>query len=122
MKLLKKTTREIGGQGEDNARNFLKEHGIKIRESNFRCKFGEIDIIGDDGNSLLFIEVKTRKRTDYGQPFETVTPQKQKKIILAAQRYLQKHPKLANKACRFDVISIVDDKIDWIQDAFNTNF
>jgi len=107
--------------GEERAQNFLKKSGVRILNTNFKCKLGEIDIIAADNNTLLFIEVKYRKSDKFGDPSETVTYHKQKKIILTAQLYLQKHPKLANKACRFDVISIHQNDINWIQDAFNTD-
>jgi len=115
------TSKNIGDMGEEKARNFLKKNNIKILETNFKCKLGEIDIIAKDSSSLIFIEVKYRKSDKFGAPFETVTRHKQRKIILTAQLYLQKHPKLANKACRFDVISIHQNDINWIQDAFNTD-
>ncbi len=122
MRFTPATSKSIGDIGEERARDFLQKNGIKIIKSNFKCKVGEIDIIAEDNSSLIFIEVKYRKSDKFGAPSEMVTYHKQKKIILTAQLYLQKHPKLANKACRFDVISIHQNDISWIQDAFNTDF
>jgi len=119
LKLFRKTTKSIGDHGEEQARNYLKKHNVRIVESNFKCKAGEIDIIAMHHDSILFVEVKYRKQIGYGTPAEMVTRAKQKKIISTAQLYLQKHPELANKACRFDVISIHQNDINWIQDAFN---
>jgi len=116
-----KTSKEIGDIGESKARSFLEDNGAKIIESNFTCKTGEIDIIAISDDTLLFVEVKYRKNNNFGDAAEMVTARKQKKIILTAQWYLQKHSRLANKACRFDVISIHQNEINWIQDAFGTD-
>ena len=115
-----RTTKNIGDQAESVAERFLTKNQLKILDKNLRAYTGEIDIIADDQGTLVFIEVKYRKSVSFGQPFETVTRAKQKKIIRTAQYYLQKHPKLANKACRFDVISIHNNNINWIKDAFDT--
>lgn len=116
----KQSSKDIGDQAESMAEAFLTNKNIKIIEKNYRIKAGEIDLIADDQGTLAFIEVKYRKSKHYGQPFETVTYPKQQKIIRTAQSYLQKHPGLANKACRFDVISIHNQDIDWIKNAFDT--
>ncbi|HFE36990.1 MAG TPA: YraN family protein [Gammaproteobacteria bacterium] len=120
MQLPSLTTKAIGNQAESVAEAFLKKKQLKILKKNFRSPVGEIDIIAKDHETLVFVEVKFRKSADFGQPYETVTRAKQRKIIRTAQWYLQKHPKLANKACRFDVISIHQDDINWIQNAFDT--
>ena len=114
------STKNIGDQAESTAEKFLVTKNVKIIEQNYRIKAGEIDLIADDKGTIVFIEVKYRKSNNFGQPFETVTRSKQQKIIRTAQSYLQKHPKLANKACRFDVISIHNQDINWIQNAFDT--
>jgi len=116
----KPTSKAIGDNAESMAEHFLKKKGIIIIEKNYRDLPGEIDLIADDHGVLVFIEVKFRKSTNFGQPFETVTRAKQQKIIRTAQSYLQKHPKLANKACRFDVISIHNQDVNWIPNAFDT--
>ena len=120
MLFSKQTTKNIGDQAESIAEKFLIDKKIKIIERNYRIKAGEIDLIADDKGTITFIEVKYRKSSNFGQPFETVTHTKQQKIIRTAQSYLQKHPKLANKACRFDVISIHNQDVNWIQNAFDT--
>ena len=117
---LSKTTKKIGDQAEDIAESFLIKNKLKIIERNYRFKAGEIDLIADDKGTLTFIEVKYRKSDSFGQPFETVTRSKQQKIIRTAEYFLQKHPKLSNKACRFDVVSIHNEDINWIQNAFDT--
>ena len=119
MPFFRITSKNIGDKAEDVARNYLQQHGIKILESNFRCKAGEIDIIAVEAETLLFIEVKYRKNNTFGTPQEMVTTAKQRKIVTTAALYLQKHAKLANKACRFDVISIQQNEINWIKAAFD---
>ncbi len=118
--LKKLTSKDVGDKAELMAEHFLKKQGVTIIEKNYRDSPGEIDLIADDLGTLVFIEVKFRKSTNFGQPFETVTRVKQQKIIRTAESYLQKHPQLANKACRFDVISIQDQDINWIPNAFDT--
>lgn len=115
----KPTTKSIGDTAESIAENFLIKNKLSIIEKNYRMKTGEIDLIANDQDTLVFIEVKYRKSTRFGHPLEMVTPGKQKKIIRTSQLYLQKHPKLSNKACRFDVISIHNQEIDWIKNAFD---
>jgi len=121
MLFTKKSTKAVGDYAESLAEDFLKAHKVKILEKNFSCRSGEIDLIVKDKDTLVFVEVRYRKSTNFGQPFETVTKTKQNKIIRSAQTYLQKHPKAANKACRFDVISIQQGEIDWIKNAFDTD-
>lgn len=111
----------IGDYAESLAEEFLKKNNVKILEKNFSCRSGEIDLIVKDQETLVFVEVRYRKSAKYGQPYETITKAKQNKIIRSAQTYLQKHPKAANKACRFDVISIQQGNIDWIKSAFDTD-
>jgi len=119
MKLFQRTSKSIGDSAEEKARNYLIKQGIQILDTNYRCKLGEIDIIAKQDNTLLFVEVKFRKNSKFGSPSEMVTPQKQKRIVKSTQHYLQAHSNLANKACRFDVISIQQNDIEWIKNAFD---
>lgn len=98
--------KDIGGLGEDLAENYIKNHGYIILERNFRCKIGEIDIIGKDKEYIAFIEVKSRYNDDYGRPAEAVNYFKQNKIYKAAEFYIMKN-KLYNHNFRFDVIEIL---------------
>ena len=108
-----------GKIAEDLATEFLKQQGLKILSRNFRCRFGEIDVICQDGKSLIFVEVRLRSRGDFGNAAASVTFQKQRKIISAAQHYLSQLD--TQPICRFDVITL--DKLDkhsigWIKNAF----
>ena len=91
---------------------------MKILEHNFRCRQGEIDLIGRDGRYLVFFEVKYRKTARNGMPAEAVGYAKQQKIRYTAQFYLYSRRYRENMPCRFDVVSILGDQISWIRDAF----
>ncbi|WP_315114896.1 YraN family protein [uncultured Clostridium sp.] len=115
--------KNIGNFGEDLAESYLIESGYIILEKNFRCKTGEIDLIGRDGNFISFIEVKTRCGNSYGSPGEAVNYVKQWKIYKTAQMYILKK-KLHRFNFRFDVVEIIlnhkshDFSISVIKDAF----
>ncbi len=108
MNLLNKS---IGNFGEDLAEEYLRKSGYEIIERNFKCKIGELDIIGKDDKYIVFIEVKARYNNFYGAPCEAVTHGKQFKIYKTAQYYIM-IKKLYNRNFRFDVIEIILSKID----------
>lgn len=114
----------LGDKGEREAVRFLRKQGYRILDRQHRNQFGELDIIALDNNQIVFIEVKTRRTTDAGRPFEAVDIAKQKKIARTALGWLKDKRRL-NQSCRFDVISIVwqDDRsapqIDHYQNAFD---
>ncbi len=99
--------REIGDRGEELAAAFLRKKGYRVLERNFVCRFGEADIIAEDGEFLVFVEVKLRKDRTFGEAREYVTLSKQKKIIRAAQYYLMKTD--GEKQLRFDVVEVYPD-------------
>ncbi len=113
----------VGRQGEDAARAFLKRRGVRIIAENFTCAAGEIDLVGRDRGTLVFVEVKTRTSGAFGPPHLAVHRQKQRQIVRAAQWYLAEQ-RMADVACRFDVLAVTfpDDvgspRIDWVQNAF----
>jgi len=109
----------IGRQKEQSAKQWLEAQGIQIIAENFHCKGGEIDLIGLEQQTLLFIEVKYRKNTAHGSPEETVTYRKQQKLQLCAQVYLQQKPQHAHRMLRFDVIAIIGNQPPvWLKNAF----
>ena len=117
-----------GELGEEVAANFLIELGYQIVERNFRCKGGEIDIIGRDpgDKSLVFIEVKARWGLSYGVPQLAVTPFKQRQISKAALTWLSKK-RLHDTNARFDVVAILlhtdgQHAIDHIKNAFDVAY
>jgi putative endonuclease len=114
---------EVGRRGEEAARAFLKRRGVRILVENFVCAAGEIDLIGRDGDTLVFIEVKARTSEAFGPPHLAVHRRKQRQIIRAAQWYLaeQRTPEVP---CRFDVLALAfpedggTPQVDWVRDAF----
>ncbi len=97
--------RLIGNRGENDAVSFLECHGFAILDRNYTFHHGEIDIVAQEGNEIVFIEVKTRRTTGFGAPEESVTPLKQSIIRRTAEGYVAEK-KLENVSCRFDVIAI----------------
>lgn len=96
--------KNLGDFGEYVATDFLEAKGYRILERNFQVKGGEIDIIAETKNWLVFVEVKTRKSVLYGQPAESVDFKKQQHLRTAARMYLYQHP--TQKDVRFDVIEV----------------
>ncbi len=109
-----KNKKEIGAIGEEIVVSLLEEKGVTVLERNFRCRFGEIDVIARDGDKLVFIEVKTRKSRKYGVPEEAVDYRKQRKLRSLAAYYLAKHAVRAS-GCRFDVYSVCLNKDDTLE-------
>ncbi len=114
---------ELGKKGEKIAVSFLKKRKYKIVERNYRCPFGEIDIVAKEGDVLVFVEVKTRRSQDFGLPKDSIVKHKMKRMYRAALCYMNEK-RIWNKQARFDVISIVIRKdgkkdIELIKDAFS---
>ncbi len=105
-----------GKDGEEKACNYLKSKKYKILEKNYRCLYGEIDIIAKYNNTLVIIEVKYRKSAKFGKGYEAVNYTKQQKIIKTLQYYINE--KNVKMPVRFDVISIDDNEITHIENAF----
>lgn len=116
--MTKYNNRKTGEIYEKRAAEYLESMGLFVLEKNFRCRFGEIDIICKDGNTYVFVEVKYRKNSKYGLPEEAVTYSKQKTICKVAMFYslIKKLPQ--NGSYRFDVVTILDDEIKWYKNAF----
>ena len=111
--------RSLGTEKEELAASYLEEQGVVILDKNFYFRGGELDIVAKDGEYLCFIEVKYRKSRQFGFPEEAVTTAKQQKIIQGAKLYLYQKRYPVDMPCRFDVISICQDEINWIKDAFS---
>lgn len=108
-----------GRNAELQAKRYLLKQGLKYLDSNYRCKSGEIDIIMNDGEQLVFVEVRYRNRTDFGSAIETITAGKQKKLIAAAQHYLLTSGR--DQPCRFDVVGVDGgNRINWVKNAFQS--
>ncbi|MCM1136884.1 MAG: YraN family protein [Clostridium sp.] len=110
--------RETGRIYEEKAAAFLKERGFFLLEKNFRCRQGEVDLVGIHGNCLVFVEVKYRSSAAGGSPEEAVSPAKQMKICRASDYYRVKNPATADKQVRYDVVAICGEEVRWYRDAF----
>ena len=115
----KKNKRQTGAYYEREAGRYLEQMGYEILEYNYRCRFGEIDIVAKDGEYVVFCEVKYRADGRKGIPLEAVDVRKQKVIFRCAMYYLTEHH-LEDVPCRFDVIGIQgkDGKVTYIKNAF----
>lgn len=125
-------SRQTGMQWEQTAEAFLCDQGLKIIERNFSSRFGEIDLIMEHDETVVFVEVRYRKSGQHGSGAESVTTHKQARISRTAGWYLATNPHRAEQFCRFDVISIDSIKhhkdesnnsghkqgINWIRSAF----
>jgi len=96
----------LGNRGERWAAKYLRKQGFQILHRQHRSRFGEIDLIALDGNSVVFIEVKTRRSASAGHPTEAVTSAKQRQLTRAAFAYLKRH-RLLEHSARFDVVSLL---------------
>ncbi len=102
-------TKALGRWGEERASEYLSHKGLNVLERNYRCPVGEIDIIAQQDDALVFIEVKTRRSLDFGLPAESVTFKKQMKYFKIAQYYM-KEKGIKDLNCRFDVIEVILDR------------
>ena len=116
----KDTPQGRGKEAEQQACKFLQKQGLRLLEQNYSCRLGELDLIMQESSTLVFVEVKYRHSTQYGQASETVDLRKQRKIILTAQYFLHQHSHYSDLACRFDVVSFngAGQPIEWLPNAF----
>lgn len=94
-----------GRQAESRARDFLRQKGFRILEQNYRCRCGEIDIVAEQGDELVFVEVRSLGPRARHLPEETINPEKQRKLSRTALAYLQQHGQ-ENRPARFDVVAV----------------
>ncbi len=97
--------KKLGALGERIAREHIEKLGYRIIETNFRCHEGEIDIIAQDGEQLVFVEVRTRRGLNFGSPEESITVSKRGKLIEVANAYVQSHEALPS-SWRIDVVAV----------------
>lgn len=116
----------VGKWGEAQVGKWLTKHGYRLVATGFRCRMGEIDLIGQKRNVLAFVEVKLRKNARFATAMEQVTPQKQQRIRMTAEYFLAQHPEYAECQCRFDVAEVYapdgietkQPKLNYIEQAF----
>ena len=112
----------FGQKGEEKTCEYLKMHGYRVIERNFRCRTGEVDIIALKGDTVHFVEVKTRSNTGYGFPAESVTREKQRRLLLAAKYFMACHHEYAVCKVQMDVAEVLmhDGRyyIRYVENAF----
>ncbi|MEW6778311.1 MAG: YraN family protein [Bdellovibrionota bacterium] len=123
---MSQTSRQkTGTWAEELAEKFLQKAGYKTVARNYRCKTGEVDLIVEKNGALVFVEVRARENEDYGNPIESLTPAKQRRIARAAQYYLASEWKKGEpEEMRFDFIGIVfgesdEPQIEHVENAFD---
>lgn len=104
---------------EEQAAEYLKRQGMKILCRNFRCRQGEIDLVGKHQGYLVFVEVKFRQSSECGKPEEAVDAQKQRRICQTAAYYVHTHPFDMQRSVRYDVVAIEKEEIRWYPAAFS---
>ena len=109
---------ERGALAEDAAADFLRGRGLRLLERNYRCRFGEIDLIMRDGRTLVFVEVRYRRNKSFGGALESITGAKREKLLRAARHYMAAGNGFP--ACRFDAVLLNGDtkELEWIENAF----
>lgn len=111
-----------GREAEARALAHLRAAGLTQLTQNYRCRYGEIDLVMREGSTLVFVEVRERRNTRFGSAAASVTRQKQEKIIATAQHFLQHHANLQQLAARFDVVALntgnSSTPIEWLKAAF----
>jgi len=109
-----------GKDAETRAWHYLQARGLQLLQRNYRSKRGEIDLVMQDTDSLVFVEVRYRRQSQFGSALESVDRRKQARLIACARHYIQTYPEAASQPCRFDVVSINGSpgEVEWVQNAF----
>jgi putative endonuclease len=117
------TRASIGAEAERRARTWLEAQGLVFVVANWRAQFhkqaGELDLVMRDGETLVFVEVRKRSRSDFGGAAASVDGYKQLKLVRAARAFLASQVRGAPPPCRFDVVAIEGEQVQWIRDAFS---
>ena len=116
------STENKGSDAEQRAAIFLQQQKLTLLEKNYRCRFGEIDLIMREGNTVVFVEVRMRSNDRFGGAAASITAAKRLKLTRAARHYLAEHE--GDFPCRFDAVLISgnrENEIEWIRNAFDEN-
>ncbi len=108
-----------GAAAEQQACDYLEQHGLQSLERNMRCRVGEIDLIMDDGEELVIVEVRARAHGALVDALSSVSAHKRKRIIQATRYWLARHPERADQPLRFDVVAINGESLNWHRNAFD---
>jgi putative endonuclease len=115
---------QAGRRAEYLGRTFLEKHGLRVLAANYRCRFGELDLVMTQGEELVIVEIRYRRRTGFIGPVDSISPAKRRRIARAAAHFLQRNRRFGNRAVRFDVLALSggfpDPRVNWIKAAFTT--
>lgn len=119
---MKATSRDLGKQAEDFAANLLITEGLHLLERNVNFRVGELDLVMQDGEYLVFVEVRRRKHDQFGGALGSITATKQKRLTKAALAYLQRHKIMDKVSCRFDLVAVSEEdgklQAQWLKNIF----
>ena len=111
-----------GSAAEAAAEQYLQKAGLIVKQKNYSCRHGEIDLVMEDGNELVFFEVRYRRGDSFGGPAASIDHGKQQRLKRSADHYLQTHNSEGHNGCRFDVMAVSgsepDYRFDWVTNAF----
>jgi putative endonuclease len=114
--------RGFGNEGEDASARFLEANGYVVLARNFRCRYGELDLVAEKNGTICFVEVRMRSTSIWGDPSQTVQGAKQRRVVKSALHYLQAHA-IRNRMIRFDVVSVLgrgkDAVVEHLPNAFD---
>ena len=107
-----------GKMAEQRACDFLNQQGLTTITRNFRCRYGEIDLIMQDQDTMIFVEVRYRHSQSFGGAIHSISRQKQQRLITTAHHFLEHHTATPDLACRFDLCALNSTELTWIPNAF----
>ena len=122
---MRASSRDRGQDAENACCKYLQQQGLKLLDRNYHGRRGELDLVMQDRDTVVFVEVRFRKNNHFGGALESITPDKQRKLRLTATQYLQQHHGLTNG--RFDVVAMTETvhnngsknyNFEWIKNAF----
>lgn len=118
----KTAKRHAGAAVERRAEAFLGRAGLLPVTRNYRSPFGEIDLVMRDGQTVVFVEVRSRAHSRFASPAETVDARKQERLRATAEHYLQRDHEASKQPCRFDIVAVTTsmkgDRVEWLRNAF----
>ena len=112
---------DSGRAAEASAREHLQRHGLRLLAQNWRCRGGELDLVMLDGDTLVFVEMRYRTHSAWGDALESIDARKRQHLILTAEQFLQRESRWSRHPCRFDVVALSADKApNWLRNAFES--
>ncbi|MEB5250277.1 YraN family protein [Pseudomonas aeruginosa] len=121
----RESSRDKGRQAEELACAHLRRQGLATLGKNWTCRRGELDLVMLDGDTVVFVEVRSRRHRAWGGALESIDARKWQRLILSAELFLQQEARWAKRPCRFDVVTVDTSdgqsppRLDWIQNAFD---